>query len=90
MFHNLKQYVPVLKSRLFPEGEFGLGLRLAEVAAAELLQNDHLNDFKHWLAQEEGYVFTLNGFPYGGFHHQVVKDQVYALTRPRYRQIYKQ
>src|SRR5690606_3340392 len=23
------------------------------------------------------YVFTLNGFPYGGFHRQVVKDKVH-------------
>ena len=28
--------------------------------------------------QQQCYVFTLNGFPYGGFHHTIVKDKVHA------------
>lgn len=78
VFANLEQYVPVLKSRLAPEKPFGIGLRLADVAARELLQGNTLNQFQSWLAEQQLYVFTLNGFPYGGFHRQVVKDQVYA------------
>ena len=76
--NNLKKYIPQLKTRLSPNQPFGLGLRLADVAAQELLKEDNLSQFQTWLQEEDLYVFTLNGFPYGGFHHQVVKDRVYA------------
>ena len=78
VFANLEKYVPNLKTQLAPEKPFGIGLRLADVAARQLLEKDALMQFKTWLFQQDIYVFTLNGFPYGGFHHQVVKDQVYA------------
>lgn len=78
VFANLEQYVTELKARLAPEKPFGIGLRLADVAARELLEGDTLTQFQAWLNQQELYVFTLNGFPYGSFHHQVVKDKVYA------------
>jgi hypothetical protein len=48
------------------------------VAATQLLQGKALAQFQSWLSDRNLYVFTLNGFPYGGFHRQVVKDQVYA------------
>ena len=75
---NLQQYIPQLKAKLSSDRPFGIGLRLADTAAQELLTGDNLVRFKAWLEQENLYVFTLNGFPYGGFHHQVVKDKVYA------------
>ena len=76
--NNLKKYIPQLKTRLSPDQPFGIGLRLADVSTRELLDQDHLFQLKAWLQEQDLYVFTLNGFPYGGFHHQVVKDQVYA------------
>lgn len=78
VFANLKQYIPPLKTKLAPDQPFGIGLRLAEVAARELLTGNTLTEFKSWLTENNLYVFTLNGFPYGQFHQQVVKDQVYA------------
>ncbi|MBX9256979.1 metabolite traffic protein EboE [Desmonostoc muscorum CCALA 125] len=78
VFANLQKYIPELKSRLSPTEPFGIGLRLADVAAKELLESNNLPQFQKWLTQQNSYVFTLNGFPYGGFHRQVVKDQVYA------------
>lgn len=75
--NNLKQYIPPLKARLSPDNPFGIGLRLSDIAARELLRNN-LVQFTDWLRSQNLYVFTLNGFPFGGFHHQVVKDQVYA------------
>ncbi|MBE9059809.1 metabolite traffic protein EboE [cf. Phormidesmis sp. LEGE 11477] len=75
---NLETYLPALKQRLSPESPFGIGLRLSDLAAREILEQDHLKAFKTWLEAEDLYVFTINGFPYGGFHHQVVKDNVYA------------
>ena len=76
--HNLKKYLPQLKTRLAPNQPFGIGLRLAAGAAQELLDGDNLSQFQTWLQEEDLYVFTLNGFPYGGFHHQRVKDKVYS------------
>ncbi|MEH2195019.1 MAG: metabolite traffic protein EboE [Nostoc sp.] len=78
VFTNLEKYILELKSRLSPTEPFGIGLRLADIAAKELLESNNLAQFQAWLIQHNLYVFTLNGFPYGGFHRQVVKDQVYA------------
>ncbi|QLE48793.1 xylose isomerase [Nostoc sp. C057] len=78
VFANLEKYIPELKSRLSPTEPFGIGLRLSDVAAKQLLESNNLAQFQTWLTQQDLYVFTLNGFPYGGFHRQVVKDQVYA------------
>jgi hypothetical protein len=75
---NLKTYLPKLKQTLAPDQPFGIGLRLADGASRELLQDNHLLELQQWLSQNDFYVFTLNGFPYGSFHRQVVKDQVYA------------
>ncbi len=78
VFTNLQQYIPTLQNRLTIGEPFGIGLRLADIASRELLQGNNLTQFKTWLKKHNLYVFTLNGFPYGGFHRQVVKDQVYA------------
>ncbi|NEQ49522.1 MAG: metabolite traffic protein EboE [Leptolyngbya sp. SIO3F4] len=76
--HNLETYLPALKQQLSPDHAFGVGLRLSNLASQELLTDSNLPQFKTWLADNNLYVFTLNGFPYGGFHHKIVKDQVYA------------
>lgn len=76
---NLQQYVPALKKELAPDRPFGIGLRLSDRAARSLHADSNLlGKFKAWLQEQGLYVFTLNGFPYGGFHGQVVKDRVYA------------
>lgn len=77
-FAALQQAVPELKKRLSPDAPFGLGLRLSNVASEELEQPENLIAFQHWLADNGCYIFTMNGFPFGGFHHTVVKDQVHA------------
>lgn len=77
VFRNLQNYIPKLKQKLSPNAAFGIGLRLANIASEELLSGDALLQFQDWLKTNDCYVFTLNGFPYGGFHRQVVKDQVY-------------
>lgn len=76
-FKELKTYLPELKKRCSPEAPFGVGLRLSALAAKDLLDGDHLPHFKKWLQENDLYVFTMNGFPYGSFHHQKVKDSVY-------------
>ncbi len=85
VFDNLATHVTALKHNLFPNQAFGIGLRLSDAASRELLQGDALLSFQRWLQAQDLYVFTLNGFPYGGFHNQVVKDKVYApdWTQPK-------
>ena len=56
---------------------YAIGLRLSAVAAEELLADDNLQKFQQWLTEENCYVFTINGFPYGSFHGTRVKEKVY-------------
>jgi hypothetical protein len=77
-FRNLKIYIPEVKKRLAHEGAFGIGLRLSHEASVELERPDRLQEFRDWLKQTNSYVFTLNCFPYGGFHRTKVKEQVHA------------
>ena len=77
-FAALQTAVPELKKRLSPDAPFGLGLRLSNIASEELEQPENLVAFQHWLADNDCYVFTMNGFPFGGFHNTVVKDQVHS------------
>ncbi len=77
-FAALQEAVPELKKRYSPDQPFGLGLRLSNIASEELEQPENLIAFQHWLADNGLYVFTMNGFPFGGFHHTVVKDQVHT------------
>lgn len=61
---------------------FGLGLRLSAQAAEELSDAATREGFREFLAEEDLYVFTINGFPYGRFHGERVKENVY---RPDWR-----
>ncbi|HKU44000.1 MAG TPA: metabolite traffic protein EboE [Polyangiales bacterium] len=73
----LQRYLPPIKAALAPDVPFGVGLRLSAAAAAELNQPGALRELRAWLDAHGLYVFTLNGFPYGAFHGQRVKQRVY-------------
>lgn len=77
-FAQLKKFIPAIKQQVSPDQPFGIGLRLANTASLELSKEEQLTAFQQWLKEENCYVFTMNGFPYGGFHNVVVKDQVHA------------
>lgn len=77
-FESLEQYVLKVKNEISPNAPFGIGLRLSNKASEELGQGDTLRTFKTWLADKQLYVFTMNGFPYGNFHKERVKDMVHA------------
>ena len=77
-FQNLKTSVPAVKAAFRPDAPLGLGLRLANEASLVLEKPGALAELKTWLAENDLYVFTMNGFPYGGFHGVRVKDQVHA------------
>lgn len=77
-FQSLKNYVPKIKREVSSEQPFGLGLRLSNKASEELGQGSHMSDFQQWLNTNDVYVFTMNGFPYGNFHDERVKENVHA------------
>lgn len=85
-FESLVEYLPIIKNKISKEQPFGIGLRLSNKASEELAMNDNLPQFKSWLIKNGLYVFTMNGFPYGNFHDEVVKDKVHEpdwTTRDR-------
>lgn len=78
----IKDFSLKIKDRVAPNRSFGLGLRLSHQAAVALGDLGELARFKTFLAAHDLYVFTINGFPYGTFHGDHVKEQVY---RPDWR-----
>ena len=76
-FDQLQRHIPNIKKKLSPDKPFGIGLRLANAASLELRKEQNLEAFRLWLQDQNAYVFTMNGFPYGGFHHEQVKDRVH-------------
>ena len=56
---------------------FGLGLRISGQAAEELADPEKLNALKDTISDNGLYGFTINGFPYGPFHGEAVKQNVY-------------
>ncbi len=67
-----------VKERVAPSEPFGLGLRLSCDAARSLTEPGAVDRFSGFLGDHGLYVFTVNGFPYGPFHGQPVKEAVYA------------
>jgi hypothetical protein len=77
-FAVLQNSIPEIKAAVSPNEKMGIGLRLANQASIDLSKKSNFDTFKKWLEANDCYVFTMNGFPYGGFHNVVVKDQVHA------------
>jgi hypothetical protein len=74
----LQTHTLAVRDKVNPDGQFGIGLWLSDRASRELVTDAQaLPAFRKWLDQNECYVFTLNGFPYGRFHGGSVKEQVY-------------
>ncbi|MBT8044782.1 MAG: metabolite traffic protein EboE [Verrucomicrobiae bacterium] len=74
----LKKHTLAVRDQVATSAEpYAIGLRLSAIAADELLQGDALIKFQDWLTEENCYVFTINGFPYGSFHGTRVKEKVY-------------
>ena len=68
-----------------PDKPFGLGLRLSRRAVSELADPAAVAALGVSLTDQGLYAFTINGFPYGTFHGQAVKTDVYRpdWTDPR-------
>jgi hypothetical protein len=77
-FAAIRQHFLFIKNRLSPANALGIGLRLSHIASLDLVKEEQMNEFRSWLQDNNAYVFTMNGFPYGGFHHTRVKDHVHS------------
>lgn len=77
-FAALRENVPLIKAQVTPGQPMGIGLRLSDRASRDLTDPQALAAFQAWLAANDAYVFTMNGFPFGAFHGDVVKANVHA------------
>lgn len=77
-FAGLRDHALRVRDRVSPGKTYVLGLRLGDLAAKELAVPATLAAFRHWLDRENCVVAGINGFPFGPFHGQAVKDNVFA------------
>ena len=77
---NLAEHALAVKRLVSPDGPMGVGLWLSATAARKLLATAGVAEFAAWLAEVGLVPFTLNGFPYGDFHKEIVKHEVYRPT----------
>ncbi|OVE76160.1 hypothetical protein BVX97_01865 [bacterium E08(2017)] len=88
-FESIKKYPKQIKDIVSPDKPFGLGLRISSKAADVLYDSHALDELKRYLDEQNMYVFTINGFPYGAFHGEPVKASVYEPDwRKRERVVY--
>lgn len=80
--NQIERYAVGLGRTLAPGERFGLGLRLSNDEAEQLSEQDRLKEFRAFLDRRDLYVFTVNGFPYGSFHGERIKEDVH---RPDWR-----
>src|SRR5919106_1354132 len=69
--------LPRVREQLAVRGPMAVGLRLSAAAAETLESPGRLQQFRDFLSAGEYYVLTINGFPYGAFHAERVKENVY-------------
>jgi hypothetical protein len=79
---HIEACAPELARRLteggLKSGALGLGLRLSDQEAKELLEGERLLRFRAFLERRGLYVFTMNGFVHGAFHGRAVKANVHS------------
>ena len=76
IFTNVRRFVPGVKKKVSSADSFPIGLRLSGRAATEL-NPAAAQHFHEWCLENDCFVSTINGFPYGTFHHVPVKETVY-------------
>lgn len=82
---QLSRFACPVRERVAPAGTLPIGLWLPASATPALADPDRLREAAGWLASRGLEVFTINGFPFGDFHREVVKHDVYRpdWTDPR-------
>ena len=69
--------LPKVRRHLDASGPLAIGLRLSARAAEELERPAVFEDFRVFMRDGDYYVPTINGFPFGAFHRERVKENVY-------------
>ena len=73
---NIETYAPAVRNAFCPHEQLGIGLWLSAESARELEEQES-TDLKAHLHSLGIDVLTMNGFPYGNFHADIVKHDVY-------------
>jgi hypothetical protein len=74
---NLSNHCDPIRRLVNPDQSLCIGLWFSEISAAQALQPEPLARLKAKLSEFQLVPFSLNGFPQGDFHSQVVKHRVY-------------
>ena len=80
---NLERHACAVKAIVSPKEPMGVGLWLSAKTLREVMDDnldrrrDNMLALREWLGERGLSVFTMNGFPYGDFHGEVVKHRVY-------------
>lgn len=77
---NLTNHCLPIRKILDPSKPLCVGLWFSEISAAQAVQSKQLARIRERLSEYGLVPFTLNGFPQGDFHSQVVKHRVYQPT----------
>lgn len=77
---NLDRHAAVVRERLRLPDPMGIGLWLPASVASEAVASNRGSFLRDWLGERGLYVFTMNGFPFGDFHAEIVKRAVYEPT----------
>ncbi len=74
---SLDEFVVPVARRFVGDASFPVGLFVSAATASELAQPDRCARFADFLAQRRLTIATFNCFPFGGFHRERVKRDVY-------------
>lgn len=78
---NLENYACGVRNQFSPNAAMGIGLWLSDRTAESLVGSpSEVESFRGFLNEKGLDAFTLNGFPFGNFHKEVVKKDVYLPT----------
>ena len=77
---NLQQHALGVKTIVSPDAPMGIGLWLSASAASRLREDEQFDEFRNWLSESGLVPYTMNGFPFGDFHQEIVKHDVYQPT----------
>ena len=77
---NLQQHALGVKTIVSPDAPMGIGLWLSASAASRLREDEQFDEFRNWLTESGLVPYTMNGFPFGDFHQEIVKHDVYQPT----------
>ena len=78
--NNLERFAVPVREQLDHSSLLPVGLWLSKTATEQLETLSEQQAFSEWLSSRQLKPYTLNGFPFGDFHQEVVKHDVYLPT----------